>query len=133
MPPDYRTARLGDHAAVAWDGKRSAARALADAMLILENKARVTVVTVGARPPAPAPEGRDLMAHLARHGTPAEALHVAPEGRTVGRALLDACAGIGAGLLVMGAYEHSKFGEDLIGGVTNEVMRRAPIPVLMAH
>ena len=133
VPPGYRTERLIENAIVAWDGKRAAARALNDAMLILETQARVTVLTVGTGPAQEPPRGEDPLVHLARHGVTAERLHLEPKGRTIARTILDASEELGAGLLVMGAYEHSKFSEDLVGGVTNEVMRRATIPALMAH
>ena len=38
-----------------------------------------------------------------------------------------------ARLIVMGAFEHSKFSHDLIGGVTTDVMAKTHVPVLMAH
>jgi nucleotide-binding universal stress UspA family protein len=33
----------------------------------------------------------------------------------------------------MGAYEHSKFSEDLLGGVTQDILERARLPILMSH
>jgi len=39
----------------------------------------------------------------------------------------------GAGMLVMGAYEHAKLAEDLFGGVTNTVLKKTKIPVLLSH
>ena len=33
----------------------------------------------------------------------------------------------------MGAYEHSKFSEDLLGGVTRDILENATLPVLMSH
>jgi nucleotide-binding universal stress UspA family protein len=131
VPTDYRNAALGEHALVAWDGKRAAARALGDAMHILETKTRVTVLTVGGT--APDKPGDDVMALLARHGIPAERV-VRPASRAgISATILDACAEVGAELLVMGAYEHSKFSEDLLGGVTRDILERAEIPVLMSH
>ena len=38
-----------------------------------------------------------------------------------------------AGLLVMGAYSHSRLREALLGGATRHMLERAEIPVLMAH
>ena len=40
---------------------------------------------------------------------------------------------LGAGILVMGAYEHSKFSEDLLGGVTRDILENADLPLLMSH
>ncbi|MBM9593542.1 universal stress protein [Roseitranquillus sediminis] len=133
VPQDYAVAEINEHALVAWDGKRAAARALGDAMHILETKSRVTVLTVGDRDALPERPGDDVLALLRRHGIAAEAL-VRPAGRGgIGRTVLDACAEVGAGLLVMGAYEHSKFSEDILGGVTRDIFDHAQIPVLMSH
>ena len=54
VPRDGAPEALGDRAFVAWDGRRSAARALADAMQILETKSLVTILTVGDVPGAEA-------------------------------------------------------------------------------
>ncbi len=47
--------------------------------------------------------------------------------------MLEIAEASGAGLLIMGAYEHSRFGEALLGGVTRDVLRQSRIPVLVAH
>jgi nucleotide-binding universal stress UspA family protein len=133
VPPDYASDVLNEHALVAWDGKRAAARALGDAMHILETKSRVTVLTVGEPEDTPTAHGDDVMALLARHGIPAERL-VKPASRGgIARTILDSCREVGAGLLVMGAYEHSKFSEDLLGGVTRDILGQSAIPILMSH
>jgi nucleotide-binding universal stress UspA family protein len=118
---------------VAWDGKRAAARALGDAVHLLGLSGRTTLLTIGDAP-EPAPEaGDDVVALLRRHGLTAERL-IRPAGRGgVTQAILDACTAAGAGMLVMGAYEHSKFTEDLLGGVTRDILRNARVPVLMSH
>ena len=132
VPHDYATEALNDHALVAWDGKRAAARALGDAMHILETKSRVTVLSVGDETRLPRSQGQDVMGLLARHGIEATRL-VRPAQGGIARTILDACDEVGAGLLVMGAYEHSKFSEDLLGGVTQDIFAQARVPVLMSH
>jgi nucleotide-binding universal stress UspA family protein len=133
VPRGYAAAEVGEHALIAWDGRRAAARALGDAMHILETKARVTVLTVGDRDAVRTPPGDDVMALLRRHGIAAEGL-VRPAGRGgIARTVLDTADEVGAGLLVMGAYEHSKFSEDILGGVTRHVFEHAELPVLMSH
>ncbi|HSF92534.1 MAG TPA: universal stress protein, partial [Paracoccaceae bacterium] len=65
VPAGYRTESLGDVAVIAWDGRRAAARAVADAMNVLENKSNVTVLSVSK------PDQTDLSSIddlLARHG-----------------------------------------------------------------
>lgn len=124
---------LSRDAVVAWDGRRAAARALSDAMGILEGEDKVTVLHVGRDDAAVRAPGRDVMQYLSRHGIHAN-LSVQPPGSLpISDIILNACAESGAGLLVMGAYEHSRFSEMLLGGVTREVVQRAHVPILMSH
>lgn len=132
VPDGYASEGLADHAIVAWDGKRSAARALGDAMDSLEDKAKVTVLTVG-KTEFEMPDGGGIMSHLERHGINAVHLHVERKGRSIARTIEDSAAEINAKLIVMGAFEHSKFSHDLFGGVTTEVMKTAEVPVFMSH
>ncbi|MAS15203.1 MAG: hypothetical protein CMH69_18060 [Nitratireductor sp.] len=132
VPKDYSSTELADHVLVAWDGKRSAARALGDAMGILEGKRQVTILTIGKTPPNMPADG-GILQHLGRHGIATQHLHKAPEGRSVGSVIKDAADEQGAKLIVMGAYEHSKFSQDLFGGVTHEVVRTARVPVFLSH
>jgi nucleotide-binding universal stress UspA family protein len=131
VPHEHMVERLGDRAAVAWDGSRAATRALSDAMHILETKAEVVVLTVGEAPPEG--PGDNVMTLLSRHGIPAVRKIVPRHRDGVARTLLDGAREAGADLLVMGAYEHSKFSEDLLGGVTNDIFEHADVPVLMSH
>ena len=130
VPAGFEREVLQSRALVAWDGGRSAARALADAMQILEGQAQVTVLTIGDGP-RPAP-GRDIETHLANHGVTAEWVRLS-KSDDVGRTLLDYADDHAPDLIVMGAYEHSKFREDFFGGVTDTVLRRTTAPVLLSH
>ncbi|WP_126976640.1 universal stress protein [Frigidibacter oleivorans] len=130
VPEGYDLPQINEHALVAWDGQRASARALADAMHILETKARVTILTIGA----PVAGGGDSVAdYLAHHGITAE--HLVQERRSgaVSQSILDTCRSVGAGLLVMGAWGHSPLREALFGGVTVDIMAEAHVPVLMSH
>ena len=132
VPDNYSAPALSDHALLAWDGERSAARALGDAMDILEGKRRLTVLTVGNQEP-PEPVDGGLLRHLERHGIAAQHLHRPPREGGIARVIEDTADEIGARLIVMGAYEHSKFSQDVFGGVTHDVLKTARVPVFMAH
>ncbi len=124
---------LPQHMLLAWDGKRAAARALGDLLHVVGGVRRVTVLTVADGPEAPPEAGDDVVALLGRHGVEAMRLYRAASRQRIARAILDACAESGAEMLVMGAYEHSKFSEDLWGGVTRDILGEARLPVMMAH
>ncbi len=130
VPPGHDVSGNHGHAVLAWDGGRAAARALSDAMDLLSDEGRVTVLTVGDKPtPRPVAE---LELYLARHEIAAGHVHLpAPDG--IAAAILEFCEEADPSLLAMGAYEHSKFREDFFGGVTVDVMAQANVPVLLSH
>jgi nucleotide-binding universal stress UspA family protein len=47
--------------------------------------------------------------------------------------LLSRAADLGADLLVIGAYGHSRVRELLLGGATRSILRSMTLPVLMSH
>ena len=71
------------------------------------------------------------MAHLERHGFAAKL--VTAKGKKIAKTILASAEEEKTGMLVMGAYEHAKLAEDLFGGVTNTVLKKAKIPVLLSH
>lgn len=118
---------------VAWDGQRAAARALSDAMQILETKSSVTILTVTRAGDEKDRMDDRLRQHLERHGIEARWVVLDARVASPANAIVGWCRENKPGLLVMGAYEHSKFREDLLGGTTNTVLKHIPTPVLMAH
>ena len=128
VPDGCQVDVLADRAIAAWDGKRASARALGDAMSVFAEWAHVTLLSVGA-----SPRGTDRMVqNIDRRGVKAAARSVARTG-SVAETILAEARRDGAKLIVMGAFEHSKFSHDLFGGVTTEVIARAKVPILMAH
>lgn len=136
IPQTYDPGPVSDHLVVAWDGKRAAARALSDALNLLGEAQRVTVLTVGAGAEE-VDRGMDrLLLHLSRHNTAASHRSVAMKRKGhqgIAEALMGACAELRPDVLVMGAYEHSKFREDTMGGVTETILSTADFPIWMAH
>ncbi len=132
-PRILRDGAPADGAVLAWDGGRAAARALGDAMGTVLNGGPMTVLHVGEDKGEARGSGRDVMEHLSRHGIHAELLVLPRAGRPVAEVLLEITEVSGSGLLVMGAYEHSRIGEALFGGPTRDVLRQSKIPVLVAH
>jgi nucleotide-binding universal stress UspA family protein len=136
VPYDWALETLGDRVLIAWDASRAAARAVSDAMPILEQAASVLVVSIN---PNSTPlghgelPGADIAVHLARHKVEVEVQTVEMDRMDVGDALLSFASDHGRDLLVMGAYAHSRLRELVLGGATRTVLERMTLPVLMAH
>ena len=119
----------------AWDESAEAARSINDALTFLKPAARV-VLLVGVtaeQGEERAPQTDDMIAHLKRHGVVAEAMRVKASEGDVGRLLLSTAKTLGADLMVMGAFHHSRWREFILGGVTLTVLEEATIPLFMAH
>ncbi len=68
-PPNWRKGPIGRSIVIAWNGKREAARAVADAAAFLQRAEKITIVTVGAdKNPSAQGEADDLAAHFGRCG-----------------------------------------------------------------
>jgi nucleotide-binding universal stress UspA family protein len=120
---------------VAWNEGRLAARAIADALPLLQMADRVEVVTVsGTNPRGSRHASADMMAqHLARHGIKADMKALAKGDVDIGSTLVSYAADVSADLIVMGAYGHSRLREIVLGGTTRTILYSMTVPVLMAH
>ena len=123
-----------DRVMLCWDGSRAAARAIADAMPLLERAGRVEVVIVAnERGKQDEIAGADMGAHLARHGLDVEVKRTTLGGIDVADVILSHAADAGSDFIVMGGYGHSRLREFVLGGVTRSIFRSMTIPVLMSH
>lgn len=136
VPPGWSGTGIGKRVVVAWDASREATRALSEADDILEFAEAVTVLTVDAKPKMFGhgdQPGANITAHLSRRGLPAEVRNVDSMGRSASLAILEEATALGADLVVMGGYAHSRLRELVFGGATRELLRTATVPLLMAH
>jgi len=122
-----------DRAMVCWDGSRNAARAIADALPFLARTKAVEVVTVTGEPGKGELAGADIAQHLARHGLKVEAEQLVAPDIDIANAILSRAADIGADLIVMGGYGHSRAHEFILGGATRTLLRHMTAPVLLSH
>lgn len=131
--PETVDAGAFDHVAVAWDGSRVAARAVADARPFLARARRVSVLTVVDEKPLAVEDGERLAAGLRRSGVEAESVALRGKGAAVARTLQDGAMERGGGLLVMGGYGHSRVRDFVMGGATEGVLKALSMPVLLSH
>lgn len=123
-----------DIVGVAWDFSRPAARAVADALPILQRAKTVRVVTITREKAIDTRHaGTDLVRHLACHGIEAVLEEEEAAGRRIGQALEDYATARDLDLLVMGAYGHSRMRDFILGGATKSIIANPPLPVLLSH
>jgi len=135
IPYAGRFSSIGSRVLVAWDASREAARALADALPLLQRAQSVEVVAFDAEPTEAghgAQPGADIALYLARHGVKATAAQQRA-GIDVGSQILSRAADTSADLIVMGAYGHSRALEFVLGGATRTLLQSMTVPVLMSH
>jgi nucleotide-binding universal stress UspA family protein len=109
---------------IAWKDTPEARRAVADGLPILREAKDVTVVEVvenEADRSAALSGVEDVVAWLLRHGVIASA-RVPAECGNVETQLEKIASEFGAGLVVAGAYGHSRFQEWVFGGVTKRLL-----------
>ena len=137
IPYAGRFDAIGTAVLVGWTPTRESARAVHDALPLFVPSAKVTVLTVESSGPDAETEvlpTADIAEHLARHGLDVSAARtVVTDGLSPADALLDYASDIGADLLVVGGYGHSRTREMIMGGVTRDLLRHMTLPVLMSH
>lgn len=131
LPPGAPDARIGRRVLIAWNGSREAARALNDAWPFITEAEKVFVLTVAPHGDR-GPEGL-LQRRLERHGCQVEVIVERSEDASAGRVLLDQIKILGADLVVMGLYGRSRLQEMVLGGVSRDVLRSSPVPLLVSH
>ncbi|MGO7211837.1 universal stress protein [Rhizobium ruizarguesonis] len=133
-----------DHAAnlsptsmlIAWNSRIEAARAVQQALPVLQlaKEVHVTIVDPVAKVSSNGEEpGIDIAAHLARHGVSVTVDVLASGGKAVDQVLKQHASEIGAQLIVMGAYSHSRLRERVFGGVTRSMLEAANVPIFLSH
>jgi nucleotide-binding universal stress UspA family protein len=129
-----RLAAQLDRVAIAWDHTAPAARAVADALPLLQAAASVRIITATDQKTAAEMEsGAALVSHLAEHGITATFEAVRIDGSSVGKVFEAYVNANAIDLLVMGAYRHSRLNEFVWGGASSTVIGRPPCWVMMSH
>jgi nucleotide-binding universal stress UspA family protein len=134
VPYIHRGGLKLDRVMVCWDGGRTAARAIGDAMPLLERAKAVDVVMVtGEEGKWDQVPGVDMGHHLARHRLKVDVKRIPGNEGDVEGTLLSYAADIGADMIVMGGYGHSRLREFILGGVTRGMLKSMTVPCLMSH
>ena len=122
---------------VAWKDTSEARRAIVDSLPMLRKAKDVTVaeiVEAGGSQPLAVSRVRDVITWLSRHGVSASELVAEQNQDRDTTVQLDAMAAdVGAGVVVAGAYGHSRFREMILGGMTQHLITQTERCVLLSH
>lgn len=132
VTPDALTqTTIGRQVLIAWNGSREAARALRDALPLFATDAVVNVLTVRPKGAELTPDA-ELRRHLERLGLNPRLTVVSDEAEA--QVLIERQArAIGADLIVMGLYGHSRLQEFILGGASRAMLQSTAAPLLISH
>ena len=132
LVPPAPPATLGRHIAVAWKPSDTAERAVVAALPLLRAAEQVTVL-IGADDGAGIAPPGELVQALAEQRRIAGIHRFADGRRAIGAALVQEAQALGADMLAMGAYAHSRSLEAVFGGATRDILTASDLPVLLHH
>ncbi len=127
---------IGQRVLIGWDGSREAARAIHDALPVIQSARSVTLITVRGNT-------RDLerdrgsmqrvIHHLMQHQISVHAETMLRGSNSIADVLLSRAVDLAVDMIVVGAYHHSPLREALVGGVSRGLFQHMTVPVLMSH
>ncbi|AGT08216.1 universal stress protein [Paracoccus aminophilus] len=133
--PSELPENLGKKILVAWDQSNEALVATRRALPLLQaaDSVEITVVDPSPHSPERSDPGGTLCQMLTRHGVKAEIAVLARTLPKISEILARRATEIGADMIVMGAYGHSRFRQAILGGATRNMLEAATIPIFMAR
>ena len=133
MAPPSPPKTLGTNILIHWNASTETARTIHDAMPLLRQAERVTLLSVEGNM-VPGPKPADMIEYLASHGIRATDIKSKPASKGgVGEAILAQARTLGADLLLKGAYTQSRLRQMIFGGATQHVLQASHIPVILSH
>ena len=135
VPDSYAGERIPGTVVAGWNGSLQALRALTAALPLLVRAEQVKLALINPDEitgPHGEDPGADMALYLARHGVRVDVV-VERTRAAAGHALAALAMDCDAGLLVIGAYGHSRYREWVLGGATRELLDTTPVPLLLAH
>jgi len=132
IPRAHRAGITLDHIGVCWDGGRYAARALHDAMPLLELAGCIDIIAINEPGASLACSADALASQLARRRLNVHVRQPKCDQLSIYRAIMAVAVEAESKLLVMGGYGHSKAGRFVLGGVTRDALKAMSLPTFMS-
>jgi len=136
LPQERNSAAFARDIVIAWKNCREAARAIHDAMPLLEKADSVRFITAHAEQDARyygAPALERMENSLRAHGVHVGEARIFQRSKHVGEGIVTAVKDMGADLVVMGAYGRWRMSEMLFGGVTRDMLAAMETPLFLSH
>lgn len=121
---------------IAWDESHESARAVHDALPLLQYAEYVQVISVSIssdEEKASMIYCDDLRTHLSHHGIEVEVVSVNQSSKGTGGTILESALEFDADLIVMGAYGHTRIKEIVLGGATSFLLKHTTVPLFLSH
>ena len=128
--PHRQKRGIGKRVCIAWNQSAEAARVVAAALPLLQTAENVTIVTCGKENQS-GPKSGQLATYLRYWGI--KSTRVSQHGHDEPREILEVVGKTRSDLLVMGAYSRNRLAERMFGGVTEYMLKRGSVPILMLH
>jgi len=128
---------IGKRILVCWDQGRRSARALADAAPLLSQAKELVILTIDENRSALEKHDihdADLEAYFSSKGyAKPRRVKQYSDHNGIGNAILNAVTDQGCDMVVMGAYNHSRTQEWMLGGTSKTLLESMTVPVLFSH
>ncbi|MGB7183053.1 MAG: universal stress protein [Burkholderiaceae bacterium] len=121
---------------IAWDGGLACSRAVTHAINLLQATTEVHVVCIDLdvdNSPSGRSQGWELGEFLSHHSVNVNVVELAAGGLSVDALLNRHATEVGAELIVMGAYGHSRLRAWVLGSTTRAMLKNCVVPIYMAH
>ena len=122
--------RIGKRIVIAWNQSAEVARVVSACMPLLQKAEQVSILTSGPENRA-GPKSGQLQNYLKAYGVKSK-IH-STRGRHEEKELLESYRTTRSDLLLMGAYSRARFRELVFGGMTQHMLSKARMPVIMQH
>jgi nucleotide-binding universal stress UspA family protein len=135
LPDGGSELKLPQKIAIGWNESAEALRAIRSALPLLSQAqtTRIVVIDPPKHGPTRSDPGGQLSQFLARHGVKVDIDVLSKTMPRVSDVMRRHVIDIGADMVVMGAYGHSRFREAILGGATRNMLETCEVPVFMAH
>lgn len=135
LPEGGSELKLPQKIAIGWNENAEALRAIRSALPLLSQAqtTRIVVIDPPKHGPTRSDPGGQLSQFLARHGVKVDIDVLSKTMPRVSDVMRRHVIDIGADMVVMGAYGHSRFREAILGGATRNMLETCEVPVFMAH